>query len=294
MSRKASSWILFAVLSAVALTFAVRLFPRAFPIVSVDLRMDRSHAIASTRSVAERLRLGPSSPVREATWFGVDYTVKTFVELEGGGAEVFRDMLARHLYEAYTWRVRRFRSGEARELVVRFRPDGAPYGFREKLREDAPGAALARDVARGIAERSAERDWQLDLAPFDLVETSTETRPGGRVDHTFVYQRRDASVGEGRYRVRLVVGGEHLSELTHYLRVPQSFDRRYEKLRASNDAIAFGATVALALLYIIGGCIIGLVLLMRRRWVVWTPAFVLGVVIAGVQALASVNGWPLE
>src|SRR5262245_40784808 len=135
MSRKASFWILFAVLSAAALTFAVRLFPRAFPIVSVDLRMDRSQAIASAKTIAERLQLGPSAPVREATWFGVDDTVKTFVELEGGGAGVFRDMQARHLYEAYTWRVRRFRAGETREVVVRFRPDGTPYGFREKLRE---------------------------------------------------------------------------------------------------------------------------------------------------------------
>ncbi len=303
MTRKAPFWILLAIASAAALGFAMSSFPRAFPIVAVDLRMDRAGALREARSLAGRLRLGPEgiSPpegaLREAATFALDDTVKTFVELEGGGAAEFQRMLREHQYEAYTWRVRHFRAGETRELQIRFRPDGARYGFRERLREDAPGAGLEASAARGIAETSARRDWGVDLramGPYELAESSFERRPGGRIDHTFVYERRDVRAGEGRFRVRLVVSGDRLTELTHTLRVPEAFARRYEKLRSANTAIAFGSVVAMLLLYVVGGCLYGVFVLLRRRQLWWTPAFAWGFGIAGLVALSGINQWPLE
>src|SRR5262249_36166675 len=158
---------------------------------------------------------------------------------------------------------------ETREATFRFRPDGTPCGFVDHLREDAPGASLPADAARAIAETAARRDWAWDLAPYALVETSTERRPGGPPDHTFVYERRDAAVGAGRYRVRLVVGGDGLTELTPLLRVPEAFSRKYDKMRSSNTAIAVVAQSLMFLLYVIGGCIVAMSLLMRQRWLWW-------------------------
>ena len=42
MSRKPGFWIVFGLLAAVSLVFAIRNFSNAFPIVSIDLRMDRA------------------------------------------------------------------------------------------------------------------------------------------------------------------------------------------------------------------------------------------------------------
>src|SRR5207249_956632 len=81
--------------------------------------------------------------------------------------------------------------------------------------------------------------------------------------------------------------------LRRTLRVPEAFSRTYEKMSASNTAIAFGAQTAMIVLYVIGGCIVGLFLLMRRRWLWWTPALVWGFAVAGLQALATINAWPL-
>jgi hypothetical protein len=132
MTRKAPFWILLALASAATLAFAVANFSRAFPLVSLSLRMSRASALASARDLAQRHALGLAGKVQEAASFGVDDTVKTFVELEGGGADAFRAMLRDHLYDAYTWTVRRFREGETRELLVRFGPDGAPVGFVDR------------------------------------------------------------------------------------------------------------------------------------------------------------------
>ena len=292
MTKKPAFWILLGLASVLAAAFAIRFFSSAFPIISLDLRMDRAAALRSARGLATRFGWGPTG-FRQAASFGVDDTVRTFVELEGGGAEAFRRMIAGDLYQAYSWRVRLFRPGETRETLVRFTPTGRAYGFREKLREDAPGASLPEDSARAIAERAAAADWGVDFSHYVRLPASQETRPGGRTDHTFIYERRGVAAGEGRYRLRLVVGGDRLTELTHFLRVPEAFARRYEKMRSTNNAIALTAFGFVGVLYLIGGCIIGLALLLRRRWVVWTPALTAGLIVVGVQAASQVCEWPL-
>src|SRR5207249_9768942 len=101
----------------------------AFPILTLDLRMDRAGALARAKALAAANRWEPGGAAHQAASFGIDDTVRTFVELEGGGRDTLRRMLADRLYAAYTWRVRLFKEGETRETLVRFTPDGALYGF---------------------------------------------------------------------------------------------------------------------------------------------------------------------
>src|SRR5882672_4765608 len=100
MSRKAPFWIVLAVMSIVATVFAARFFSSAFPIVTLDLKMDRAAALSAARDLATRYGWGPHG-FRQAVAFDVDDTVKTFVELEGGGADAFRAMIRDDLYQAY-------------------------------------------------------------------------------------------------------------------------------------------------------------------------------------------------
>ena len=293
MTKRLAFWIAFALLSLLSVAFAVLNFSKAFPIVSLDLRMDRAAALRSARALAVEHHWGPAGAFRQVASFGVDDTVKTFVELKGGGKDAFREMLSKGLYAAYTWRVRHFLQGEANETLVRFTPDGKPYGFRERLKETAPGPSLAEGDARRIAEDGAVRQWHVDLTLYSRVETSKEVRPNGRADHTFVYERNAERAGEGRYRLRLVVSGERLTELTHFLRVPEAFARQYEEMRSANDGIAFGADAVAIVLYLIGGAMVGVFLMLRKRWLVWRPALALGIVVAFLQALADLNAWPL-
>ena len=136
MTRKLMFWIMYFCVSAGILAFALPNFTRSFAVISLDLRMDRAAALATAKTLAKQRGLGPSGELRVAAAFSGDDTVKTFVELEAGGAEAFRRMLREHHYDAYTWKVRMFREGETREAMLRFRPDGVPYGFVDQLREE--------------------------------------------------------------------------------------------------------------------------------------------------------------
>ena len=142
-------------------------------------------------------------------------------------------------------------------------------------------------------KRTHVRKWQIDFATFGLVEQGQERRPGGRVDHTLTYERAAPALNEGRYRVRLVVSGDRLTEVTHFIRIPEAFTRRYQNMRSANEAIGIASVVGMMLLYVVGGIGVGLFYMLRSRWVLWRPAAAWGVVVGLLQALATVNEWPL-
>lgn len=290
--KRPAFWVLLATVSIVAGLVAWHYFPQAFSIVSLDITMDRDGALREARAIVVREQLGPPGH-RQAASFAIDDQVQTFVELEGGGKDAFTRMLREGLYAAYTWRVRHFREGDPNETTVRFTPDGKPYGFVERLKEDAPGAALDSAEARRRAEADARSKWQVDLDKYALVEQGQERRPGGRVDHTFTYERAAPTLNDGRYRLRLVESGDRLTEVTYFVRIPEAFTRRYQNMRSANDAIGIGSAVGMMLLYVVGGIGIGLFYMLRSHWVLWRRAAMWGTAVGLAQALASANEWPL-
>jgi len=292
MTRKPVFWIVCSVLFIGCILFTYKYFPKAYPIISLDLQMDRQSAVKEAEELAEKQKWGPDE-YRQAAIFRVDEEVKNYVELEIGGAEAFSDMIKQELYFPYTWHIRHFQENETNETLIRFTPKGTFYGFREKLPEDEPGPSLSVAEAQKIAEKTAVEKWGVDLTAFDLVEKSQKVQPGDRTDHTFVYERPQVQLGEARYRLRLVVGGDRLNELTHFVKIPEAFLREYQEMRSANNTIATSALVAAAVIYIIGGCIVGLFLLLKQGWVLWRKALFWGLFVAFMTILAQINQWPL-
>ena len=290
--KRPAFWIVLAALSVAAVMAGLRYFPQAFSIVALDITMDRGRALQDARAIMTREGFGPAG-YRQAASFAGDDEAQTFIELEGGGKAVFTRMLREGLYSAYTWRVRQFREGETSETTIQFTPDGTPYGFVERLREDTPGAALDRAAARRIAEDAARSRWNVNFAPFTLVEQGQMRRPGGRVDHTLTYERQSPTLNAGRYRLRLVVSGDRLTEVTHFVRIPEAFTRHYASMRSANEAIGIGSVVGMTLLYVFGGIAAGLFFMMRSRYLLWRHAAFWGIAVGLLQTLASVNEFPL-
>src|SRR5262245_12347113 len=107
-------WIALALVSIASAVFAWRFFPGAFPIVALDLRMDRTAALAAARALAAERRVGPTD-FREAASFSLDDAVQTFVELEGGGKTAFTSLVADRWFSPYHWHVRHFKEREKQD-----------------------------------------------------------------------------------------------------------------------------------------------------------------------------------
>jgi hypothetical protein len=292
LTRHPAFWIGMAALGVVAVLYALRTFPLAFPIVSIELEMDREAALADARDLAATHGWGPEG-FRQAASFGdARPEVRTYLELELGEEDAVRRLERDGGYHPFHWRVRHFQADETTEVRVRFTPAGAPYGFRLQLPEDEPGADLEEEQARPIAEAGATEHWGVDLGLYELIEASQETRPGGRVDHAFTYRKAGVELGEGEYRVRLGVAGDRISEVTRIVHVPEGFSRRYQEMRSANVRLAMIASAAFVVLFLIGGCMVGSLLLLRSGWLTWRTPLVLGAVVAGLMALNIPNGLP--
>src|SRR6266704_4527435 len=155
-------WTAFVVLSAGAAIFTFRNFSTAFPLVSVELTVDRADALRSARTIAQR-NAWPPEGFDQAADFGGSQEVQNFVELEGGGKQELGRILKEKIFAPYTWRVRHFKEGDAHEALVRFTPEGEPYGFRVKLPDQETCDSKPVEEARRIAETAAKDGWKLDF-----------------------------------------------------------------------------------------------------------------------------------
>jgi len=292
MFRTRVFWIVFGLASLLAIVFSFRYFSTAFPLLSIDVRMDRDAALTAARDLAQRNAWRPVG-FDQAVSFDGDAEVQNFIELEGGGKQELARILREGLYFPYKWTIRHFKEGDAHETRIRFTPGGKPYGFSLRLPEQEAGATMDVEAARALAQSAAERDWQINFAPYRLAESSKEVRPGGRTDHTFVYERQDARPGEGRYRLRLVVGGDKLTQLTHFVQVPEAFSRRYAEMRSKNDSIGAVDSIAMIVVYLLGFCGIGLFFMTRQRWVIWRQPLMWALLISALTSSDTFNMWSL-
>src|SRR5438552_19045243 len=149
MLRRPLFWIVFVVLSAGAAIFTLRNFSTAFPLVSVDLKMDRADALRSARTLAQKYAWPPTT-FDEAGEFSGNQEVQNFIELEGGGKPELGRILKNKVFALYTWRVRHFKEGDPHETLIRFDPDCTPYGFLVKLPVQEHGVRKLVDEAQRI------------------------------------------------------------------------------------------------------------------------------------------------
>ena len=286
IARRPAFWATYAIASLAALVVAVLLFPLAIPIVNLDVKVSRDEAIAMARTLATRLRIAPDG-ARVAARFAHDATTQNYVELEGGGKPAFAALTQGDRYAPFWWDVRLFTLGTIEETIVRLKPDGAAAGFSRRLAEDyvrdPARKALDAASARTLAETRARDDWGIDLAPYRLLEQSSQTQISGRVDHSFTYERPER-IGDATVRLTLAVAGDELVGIAPFVHIPESFGRRYQELRSANNLIATLASVTAGVLYGIGGCILALLWLARQHWLVWRPPIGAGMIVGGLLA----------
>ena len=290
LTRSPFVWISATIVSASLYFFAFHYFPQAFPIVNLDITMDLDQATEQADIIAKQYGIGPVDYQTAAT-FHTDTMTKMFVELEAGGNNALVAMMDNNLYMPYTWQIRHFKEHEKHESRIIFRPDGTLYGFLESISENVPGAHITEKEAQTIAEQHASERWNIDFTHYKLVEASQKTEISGRIDHTFVYERTDHRIGEGVYRLNLVVSGDTLTQLVRFVKVPESFMRRYAEMRSANMTISVVAT-CIFILYLIFGCGFGLYWLFRRRLIMVRQPIIWAIALSLASTLASVNQFP--
>src|ERR1700710_2449805 len=106
--------ILVVVVALVASATAAWLFPRAFPIVALKQSLTRDVALARADSFFRAHSIAPSG-ARTAVRSAGDGSLRTFVELAGGGHDSLNALVRGSDVAPFTWSVRAFIPGNPRE-----------------------------------------------------------------------------------------------------------------------------------------------------------------------------------
>jgi hypothetical protein len=286
MHRKPLFWIALIALVIISCMFIYRYGNRVF-FFDLKITMNAKSSKAETIKLAKSQNLKLEG-YKSSAAFLTDENFQNYAELKCGGRKAFTKVLDSGIYHPIYWYVRLFKPGETREFNAYYTPTGKLLSFYEKIPETEKGAALPRNEAQNMAETEAVQKWKLDLKPYKLIEAKADTKPNGRIDHSFVYERTDAKLGEALYRLNLTISGNRLTSLHHFVKVPDKFLKEFEEMRSYNETLASVASGVMQLVYIVG-LIIWFVLLLRQKKLIFAPPLRWGIVIAIFMILGSLN-----
>jgi hypothetical protein len=285
-------WLLFAFISLGSAFFAYRYFDQAIPLVHVKITMDNDQAICQAKGLDLKYGWGVQG-YNVVTKYQESSELQAFVELEGGGKKAFIDMIEQNHFQPYTWCVRFFKEKDAHELKIHFTPTGQPYQFLITLPEQHVGSNVSKDQALQIALHGA-KEWDVDLSDYEQVEYNKEEIMSGRVDHSFIYQRKNIAIAKGLYRIKLKVSGNLFSGLSRSVKIPDEFKKRYAQMFSLNKTLARAALNIGSLIYLfIFALFIFVFFFGCKQGLLWKQSFKIFLLFSALFGLEAFNSWPL-
>lgn len=278
--------ILITVLGIVGVIIFFAFYERAFPDASVDVSISRAQA--KQTAMDELKQLGYSvEGYKFALSFSSDSQAAFYLQ-RTLGIEESNVRLKQEQWPLYYWSARWFQPLQKEEFRVYLMPDGKLLGLNHIIREEQQGTNIEQTQAQTIAEAFLiqRAGWQAN--EWERVEASSQTQPGGRIDHTFTWKSKDYSAGESELRNTVIIQGDQVGYVDTFIKVPEAFTRQYASER---DVARFINNIAYFVI-LLGSFVISIIAIalskpdMRR---VITPALL----VAGVSLAAYLNFIPL-
>jgi len=279
-------WIALGILGVV---FAHKYFLRAFPEASVDFNISRAEAQKRAKEFVEGLGENLNG-YRSAIVFDVDENAKTYLERELGLQQANR-LMSSELHIWY-WEVRFFRPQQEEEFQVRVSPAGRIVSYDHKIEEARAAKSLNREEAQAAAEFYLQNKLGTNLNNWNFLpeEANSQTRPN-RVDWSFTWERKNFKAKDAPYRLVVGLQGWQIGSTQEFLRVPEAWSREYQRLRNSNNTLASVFLVPYFML--IGAAAWIAIVLSRKGQVSWVAPVRVGIAVAVLLFLQSLNDWPL-
>ncbi len=271
------------------LLFAYKYFFQAFPEASVNFQVSRQEALARAQKFVTSLGENVSG-YKSSIIFAVDEDAKVYLERQLGLREANRLMSSE--LNIWYWDVRFFKPLQVEEFEVRVSPSGQIVGYDHTIEEARAGPALDRPSAQSEAQNYLSAKLGMNLHGWDALpdEANSKKKPN-RLDWTFTWQKHGFRAKGAPYRLQVTVQGDRVGGSKEILKVPETWQRSYVRLRSGNDTLALAFSVLYITLLVVAVWFgIKLTLQGQTRW---RGAILLGLLVAGLLFLQGLNDWPL-
>ena len=285
-------WIFFIICSAISIFFANKYSKKMMPSIKLEISMNRQQALTKAKILAKKFKLTPLNG-KAIAYFCNNDELQSFIELECGGKKTYSNLLKNKLINPYNWHVRIFKEGKIEEINFYFSPTGKSLGFNQKLSENIYGKNIKQNAALKLAKEQSSLHWNTNFSKFKLVNSSCKIKPSKRIDYIFIFEKIKQELNKAIFTLQLTISGNKLSQVTHFVKIPQSFKFRFAKMRVINKNINAIGTLLYSLLYVIGGCLIGVALLYKKRLLIWKQPLILAILVAFLNLLNNLNSFNL-
>lgn len=296
--RDLIGWIL---AGLVGVLVASRFFFAAFPEAAMDFRItpEEARGIAGVFAQqyvdsvgADSIRL---SKYEQTKAFRIEEDgngggPKVYLEREVGLEEANKLMAGD--VSVWFWEVRFFQPRQQEEFRVQVSPAGRIVGYFHTVEEARAGARLEQVPAQAIAEEFARKRAKAPLDNYDfLPEEANSTERPNRRDWKFTWERRGFKAKDAPYRIEVTLQGDRVGSYREFLKVPETWTRDFARLRSSNLFYQLAAQVPY--MFLMGAVLLTVFELAKKGLAPWGGSLRLGLVLATLFFLMSVNQWPL-
>jgi len=270
------------------------------PLLTIQITADKNQIEKISKDLCKKYNLGPQEDYSQISHFNSETTRENHNQQSFPGIprkEIIDSSIQTNLYQLYTWQVRHFKEGNLKECLLKFTPDGIPYGFIEQIPENESGPTLTIEEALRVAENFTDNEWNIDLHDYKLIESSHQERVNGRTDYTFIFERKHDNnlisphiINEFNYGLILCVYGNKVTAIDHFIEIPETSSHGLATYPAKklNDTFNTLATALVYFLYTVL-CFIGLSILMRTNYLLKNPAIVWGILLALAQFIFQLS-----
>jgi hypothetical protein len=215
-----------------------------FPSASIDLKLSRRLITEKAEAWAQQLSYPPEAAVKSTT-FSYDETAKTFLEYELGLTEA--NVLMKEQIPVWRWTTRFCRPLRLEDCSIYLSPDGKLVACDHAIENDKELPTVNHKEALALAQSFVESQAKLSLASYKQIEDGSISQPR-RTDHFFTWQENLKQFKGAKLRIYVYVAGNQVTIFNHYLHVPQSWTRKFSKLRSYNQALGDIASIFYAAL----------------------------------------------
>ena len=139
-------------------------------------------------------------------------------------------------------------------------------------------SSLSKEKAIYIAEFFLVGSIGIDINNWELVESKLEKQKN-RWDHRLEWKEKSFNINESTHRITILVQGGNVDYYNEWIKVPDTWKRKYEKLRSKNDLLGsignFGLILTIFLIFLM------IFVRSRKNDIRWKTALIYSV-IAGV------------
>ncbi|MCH7763651.1 MAG: CPBP family intramembrane metalloprotease [Candidatus Marinimicrobia bacterium] len=211
--------------------------------------------------------------------------------MENAGKDKLRSFLSDDKLGAMAWTVRFFKPETKREykvwMLAKEDEGGYPY-FKETISDTAYIPFLTKEEARDLVRDFAE-NTNIDLIDMELVEEETIEKEN-RTDYYFKYKANDHhkdNVSEARLYYEFEVHGDHIGGITKDIKLPEAWQREYQKTDIYNIIQVFCKMFLFLILLILG--IRYLLKLLKQNKPNWKQALSGGIIFTILFLLLAFN-----